>query len=92
LQNSERLQTLSLKEILMGLEVMYGIGALLLGAAICYALLRNSRNPRNDRIGAAAAREQYRHPDTYEPEKFRAGLKPNPDGTVPKTDGEPGLR
>lgn len=34
----------------MGLEVVYGVGALLLGVAIGYALLRNSRNPRNDRI------------------------------------------
>ena len=76
----------------MGLEVVYGIGALLLAAAIGYALLRKSRNPRNDQIGDAAVREQYRHPETYKAENFRAGLKPNPDGSVPRTDGEPGLR
>lgn len=70
---------------------VYGIGALLLAAAIGYALLGNSRNSRNDRIGDAATREQYHHPETYQPAEFRAGLKPNPDGSVPKTDG-PGLR
>lgn len=76
----------------MGLEAFYGIGTLVLGAVIAYVLLKNSRNPRNDRIGDAATREQYRHPETYEPEKFRAGLKPNPDGTAPRTDGKEGLR
>lgn len=59
----------------MGVELVYGLGALLLAGAIAWAMASNThRNARNQRIGAAAVREQYRHPDSYDPEKFRRGL------------------
>ncbi len=61
----------------MGMELVYGLGALLLGGAIAWAMMANKhRSARNERIGDAATREQYRHPDDYDPEKFRRGLIP----------------
>jgi hypothetical protein len=64
-------------------------GAIVLGAVMAYADFRNRKqNPRNVRIAEAATREEYRHPDSYNPETFRQGLKPNMDGTIP--DGAPG--
>jgi hypothetical protein len=61
----------------MGLELIFGLGALVLGLVIAGGLLANrKRNLRNQRIGEAAAKEQYRHPSSYNPEKFRRGLKP----------------
>jgi hypothetical protein len=60
-----------------GPEIFYGIGAVILAAVIVWAILRNrTRNHANDPITDAATREEYRHPDGYDPEKFRAGLKP----------------
>jgi hypothetical protein len=59
------------------MELVYGLGALLLGGAIAWAMASNThRSARNQRIGAAAVREQYRHPDSYDPGKFRRGLTP----------------
>ena len=61
----------------MGLELFYGLGAVILGLAVAWALFANkSRSARNQRIGDAATREQYRHPESYEPEQFRRGLTP----------------
>lgn len=57
--------------------LILAIGAIILGLVLAWAVFRNqSRNRANDRIGDAAAREQYRHPESYDPEKFRAGLGP----------------
>ena len=64
------------------------VGALILGGALAYALIRNqSRNRRNDAVGDRAAREQYRDPEGYDPAKFRRELEPNSDGTLPTPDG-----
>jgi hypothetical protein len=61
----------------MGLELIFGLGALVLGLAIAMGLVANrKRNLRNKRIGDAATKEQYRHPGSYDPEKFRRGLEP----------------
>jgi len=63
------------------------IGAALLGLVLAYAIFRNrNRSGHNAAIGEAAAREQYQHPNSYDPQKFRGKLAPNPDGTMPKTD------
>jgi len=60
----------------MGLELFYGLGAVVLGLAVAWAVFTNKgRSPRNERIGDAATKEQYRHPESYDPEKFRHGLK-----------------
>jgi hypothetical protein len=62
----------------MGLELVFGLGALILGVVIAGGLIANrNRNLRNRKIGEAAAKEQYRHPSSYDPEKFRRGLKPD---------------
>ena len=61
----------------MAMEIVYGIGGLILGLALAWALMRNqTRNRANDRIGDTAAREQYQHPNSYNPEKYRARLGP----------------
>jgi hypothetical protein len=66
---------------LMGL-----IGAVVLTIVLAYSLFRNrNRSPRNERIAEAATREEYRHPDSYNPKPFRDGLVRNPDGSMPNT-------
>lgn len=61
----------------MGMELVFGLGALVLGVVIAAGLIANrKRNLRNQHIGEAAAKEQYRHPDSYDPERFRRGLQP----------------
>ena len=67
------------------------IGAIILGLVLAYAIFRNrSRNPRNEQIAEAATREEYRHPDSYDPQTFRRGLKRNLDGSIPA--GAPGSK
>jgi hypothetical protein len=71
----------------MGQEIFIHIGVVVLGIALAYAIITNrrkNRNPVNDMIGNAAAKEQYRNPEGYDPEKYRENLQPNPDGTTPK--------
>lgn len=59
------------------LELFYGLGTFILGAAVAWAVIRNSqRNHANDAVTEAATREEYRHPNSYDPEKFRAQLQP----------------
>ncbi|MDZ4375041.1 MAG: hypothetical protein U1C74_26975 [Phenylobacterium sp.] len=61
-------------------EVMYGVGALLLLAAIGYGMWRSkTRNRANDPITEAATREEYDHPDTYQKkeEAFRDHTRPS---------------
>jgi hypothetical protein len=61
----------------IGPELFFGIGAIILAAVIAWAILRNrARNRGNDRLTEAATREEYRHPGSYDPKKFRQGLKP----------------
>jgi hypothetical protein len=58
-------------------ELLFGVGVLILGVAIAWALVRNKyRNRANDAITDAATREQYTHPNSYDPNKFRHGLGP----------------
>jgi hypothetical protein len=53
------------------------VGAVLLGLVLAWGILRNRRRNRaNDPIGDAAAREQYKHPNSYHAEKYRAQLGP----------------
>lgn len=61
----------------MGMELFYGLGAAALGLVLAWAIFTNrGRSARNERIGDAAAKEQYRHPESYNPDKFRRGLEP----------------
>lgn len=58
-------------------ELLYGVGTFVLGVVIAWGILRNKyRNRTNDAVTDAATREEYRHPDTYDPEKFRRELGP----------------
>ena len=48
-------------------EVLYVVGALILGGAIAYGAFRYyTRNRSNDAITEQATREEYRHPDRYD--------------------------
>lgn len=59
------------------LELFFAVGGFALGAVLAWAAMRNSqRNRANDPITEAATREEYQHPDSYNPEKFRAQLHP----------------
>ncbi len=58
-------------------ELLYGVGTFILGAVIAWAILRNKyRNRTNDTVTEAATRAEYRHPNSYNPEKFRQELRP----------------
>ena len=47
--------------------IFFGLGALLLGVVMAYALWRNAtRNKANDRVTEAATRMQYKDPERYE--------------------------
>ena len=66
----------------MAPEIFFGLGALLLGAGILYAMLRNrTRNRANDALGEEATREIYRQdPETYSSEtrpEIKAQVKPD---------------
>ena len=53
--------------------LLLAIGAIILGLVLAWGIFRNrQRNRANDRIGDAAARDQYQHPHSYDPEKYRA--------------------
>jgi hypothetical protein len=48
-------------------EIFYGIGALVLAAAIVWAILRNrARNRANDPLTEAATKADYDHPEARE--------------------------
>jgi hypothetical protein len=50
----------------MAWEILFGVGALLLLAALVYGMIAyKTRNKANDRITEAATREEYRHPNRY---------------------------
>jgi hypothetical protein len=60
------------------MEIVFGLGAAVLGGAIAWAMIRNRhRNPDNDAITEAATRAEYKQPDSYDPQQFRRILKPN---------------
>ena len=61
-------------------EVLYGVGALILLAALVWGIIQyNTRNKANDPITEAATREEYDHPDRYaeEEEEFRDKVRPS---------------
>ena len=61
-------------------EIFYGLGALLLFAALAWAVLRvRGRNKANDPITEAATRDEYDHPDRYkrDQEEFRREVRPS---------------
>ena len=60
------------------LELFYGIGAVILGVVLAWAVMRNRRRNRaNDAVTQAATREAYENPNGYDPEKYRSKLGPN---------------
>ncbi|MGE0742583.1 MAG: hypothetical protein AB7O98_14680 [Hyphomonadaceae bacterium] len=49
------------------MEAFYIIGAFVLAAAIGFGVYRDrTRDRSNDALTAAAAKEQYEHPETYQ--------------------------
>ena len=65
---------------MLPLELLYGLGALLLMAALIYGFVQyKRRNRANDAITEAATHEEYSHPDTYqrEEEDFRRQIRPS---------------
>ncbi|MDO8411110.1 MAG: hypothetical protein Q7S93_13735 [Phenylobacterium sp.] len=60
-------------------ELLYPVGAALLGLAIVFGLLRYyRRDRRNDAVTEAATREEYQHPERYErtEDEFRDKVRP----------------
>ena len=48
-------------------ELLFALGAVLLGLAIAYGLFRYSRRDRrNDAVTEQAPREEYRHPERHD--------------------------
>jgi hypothetical protein len=65
---------------MLPLELLYGLGALLLFGALIYGFTQyKRRNRANDAITEAATREEYSHPDAYdgEEEDFRQQIRPS---------------
>lgn len=61
----------------MGMEIVFGAGAVILALAVGWGIWRNrTRNRANDAIGDAATRDEYQHPESYNPDKYRAQLGP----------------
>jgi hypothetical protein len=62
------------------LELLYGLGALVLLAALVWGIVQyKTRNKANDPLTEAATREEYDHPETYEQEqdKFKKQVRPS---------------
>jgi len=61
-------------------EILYGLGALLLLAALVWGVTQyKRRNRANDPLSEAATRAEYDHPNTYQDEeqKFRDQVRPS---------------
>ena len=61
-------------------ELAYGVGALVLLAAIVWGVMQNSRRNRaNDAVTEAATRESYKNPDGYQAERkdFEKQIRPS---------------
>jgi hypothetical protein len=61
-------------------EVLYGLGALLLLAALVWGITQyRRRNRANDPVTEQATRAEYDHPDTYDREEqaFRDRVRPS---------------
>ena len=55
----------------MGMELVFGLGAVILGGAIAWSMIRNRhRNPANDAVTEAATRAEYKRPESYDPKHF----------------------
>ncbi len=51
----------------MGLELAYGLGALVLALGLAWGIFQSrSRNRANDEVTDRATREEYDHPETYD--------------------------
>lgn len=64
----------------MQLELLYGVGALLLAAALVWGIIQyRTRNKANDPLTEAATRDEYDHPDTYETDEddFKTKVRPS---------------
>lgn len=62
------------------LELLYGLGALVLLAALVWGFTQyRTRNKANDPLTEAATREEYDHPETYEQEQdeFKKQVRPS---------------
>ncbi|WP_300578487.1 hypothetical protein [Phenylobacterium sp.] len=60
-------------------ELLFPVGAALLGVAIIFGLMRyHRRDRRNDAVTEAATREEYQHPDRYDQaeDEFRDKARP----------------
>ena len=61
-------------------EVLYGLGALALLAALVWGMTQyKRRNRANDPVTEAATRAEYDHPETYdrEQDKFKNRVRPS---------------
>jgi hypothetical protein len=62
----------------MAPEIFYGIGALVLLAALIWATLQyRARNRANDPVTEEATRELFEKPDSYDKSKHDRDLKPS---------------
>ena len=63
----------------MGLEIVYGIGVVVLAVGLIYGILQyKARNRKNDAITEEATREQYAHPETYDERREELKKKLHP--------------
>jgi hypothetical protein len=59
------------------------VGPAILGLALAYGVFQNRKRSRREiRVGEAAAREEFLHPNSYDPQKFRDELRPKRRGFV----------
>ena len=55
----------------MGMERVFGLGAVILGGAIAGSMIRNRhRNLANAAVTDAATRAEYKRPESYDPKQF----------------------
>lgn len=65
---------------MLGLELLYGLGALALLAALVWGFTQHRRRNRaNDAVTEAATRDEYDYPDTYQRDEqaFRDQIRPS---------------
>lgn len=65
---------------MLQLELLYGLGALVLFGAIIWGFTQyKRRNRANDAVTEAATHDEYDHPDTYQRDEkaFRDQVRPS---------------
>jgi hypothetical protein len=65
---------------MLTLELLYGLGALLLMAVLVYGFVQyKRRNRANDPLTEVATREEYDHPDSYPEtrEQLKSRVRPS---------------